>query len=308
MGVNHLGVGGLEQQVQQLWHAVRAVSKATLQNGAIGRAGLRIYDGGILTIENGGLSVTGTASVAGTLTGSGTFDWTGPILLKGAVNVTGNSVFTGTVNVTGNSAFGGTLAILGATTIGGLVTLNNDLSLGTGRIIAGPVIIDRLGPAGGRIRSTGQLILGDGSGSVYIDGSTTIEGPLGVSGMTNLTGGLDVSGGPKSFKMDHPTRPGWWLRHGSTESPVSGIEYWGEGIIDASGTSAVELPEYFNSLAKPDGRVALVTGRGFAADWTDIEENAFTVSGHPGGRFSWLVKAERHTADFLVEEEKLEAT
>lgn len=65
----------------------------------------------------------------------------------------------------------------------------------------------------------------------------------------------------------------------------------------------VLLPDYFEQLAKPYGRAVMVTGRGFAPDWTDITGNYFTVTGKPGGRFSWLVKAARHGADFAVETE-----
>lgn len=287
MGVDHPGLGF---SLQDLVRMVRREALAALQNSSIGRAGLRIYDGGVLLIEDGGLSITGTATVTGTLTGSGSLKWTGP------------SLFEGTVNVTGNSAFGGTLSILGATTIGGLVTLNNDLSLGTGRILAGPVIIDRSGPSGGRIRSTGQLILGDATGAVYIDGSTTIAGPLGVTGFTNLQG-LDVSG-PKNFKMEHPSKPGHWLRHGATESPVSGTEYTGRATIGADGTVTVTLPDYFEALNKPENRTAQVTpvGQPFLVGASDIEDGRLTIYGTAGRDVYWLVKAERIGGDFLLEE------
>lgn len=286
MGVHHPGHGA----VADLKRVQRNQAVASIQNSSVGRAGLRVYDGGVLLIEDGGLSVTGTATVTGTLTGSGSLTWTGP------------SLFEGTVNVTGNSAFGGTLSILGATTIGGLVTLNNDLSLGTGRILAGPVIIDRLGPAGGRIRSTGQLILGDGTGVVYVDGSTTITGPLGVEGFTNLQG-LDVSG-PKNFKMEHPSKPGFWLRHGATESPVSGTEYAGKSRIGADGSVIVDLPDYFEALNKPDGRTVQVTpvGAPFAVGASEVENGKFTAFGAAGRDVFWLVKAERVGGDFLLEE------
>lgn len=286
MGVDHPGIGMSDELLSE----IRRSARDALQNSSIGRAGLRIYDGGVLLIEDGGLSITGTATVTGTLTGSGSLTWTGP------------SLFEGTVNVTGNSAFGGTLSILGATTIGGLVTLNNDLSLGTGRILAGPVIIDRSGPSGGRIRSTGQLILGDATGAVYIDGSTTIAGPLGVTGFTNLQG-LDVSG-PKNFKMEHPSKPGHWLRHGATESPVSGTEYTGRATIGADGTVTVTLPDYFEALNKPENRTAQVTpvGQPFLVGASDIEDGRLTIYGTAGRDVYWLVKAERIGGDFLLEE------
>src|SRR5690606_34696415 len=73
MGVDHLGATGLRQEIGSLKRDLRRVARATLQNGSIGRAGIRVYDGGWIRIEDGGLQVTGTASVTGTLEGSGTF-------------------------------------------------------------------------------------------------------------------------------------------------------------------------------------------------------------------------------------------
>lgn len=295
MGVNHLGPGGMEQQIARLWTAVKAISKATLQNGAIGRAGLRIYNGGWLRIENGGLSVTGSAVVSGTatinglLTGSGNIDWYGP------------SIFRGTVNVTGNMATSGTLAVLGATTLTGDVTLQNDLTLGpSGQINAGTVRINRFGSYGGQIVSTGSVLYLGAAASVIVGAEYLSTNKIEGTDAKFFT--LDVLGA-KSFRMPHPTKPGMWLRHGSTESPVSGIEYWGDEVLGADGKFVVELPAYFEALAKPEGRVPFATGRGFNADWTDIEDGKFTVTGEPGGRFSWQVKAERIGGDFLLEEE-----
>lgn len=288
MGVDHPGLG---MSLGELMRMVRREAIAALQNSSIGRAGLRIYDGGVLLIEDGGLSVTGTANVSGTLTGSGSLTWTGP------------SLFQGTVNVTGNSAFGGTLSILGATTIGGLVTLNNDLSLGTGRILAGPVIIDRLGPAGGRIRSTGQLILGDGSGSVYVDGSTSVQGPLSCTG--NFFASGDVGGGSKSFWIDHPTKAGKQLRHGSLEGPEHGVYYRGVVTFDGDGEAVFELPDYFTALVLPeDVPTVQVTGVGrpFLTGAERVVDGRVTAYGDPGREAHVTVTAAR--AFFDVEPDK----
>jgi hypothetical protein len=120
---------------------------------------------------------------------------------------------------------------------------------------------------------------------------------------TSINGGLQVYG-TKNFVMEHPTKPGLELLHGATESPVSGIEYWGAGTVGAGGEGIIELPEYFEALAKPDGRVAFVTPRGSAVDWTDVIDGKVTVYGTPGTKYSWLVKAERFGGDFDVEREK----
>lgn len=282
--VNHPGRGA----VADVKRVQRNQGVATMQNTSISRANFTVRGGGHIIIENGGLDVTGSANISGTatinglLTGSGTIDWYGP------------SIFRGTLNVTGNMATSGTLTVVGGTTLNGAVTMNNDLTMGTGRIVAGPIRIDKAGSYGGRVYSTSILVLEAGN-AVLINNDTDIRGIL-------LTDGLDVDG-PKNFRISHPTKPGYWLRHGSTESPVSGIEYWGKEILDDDGQFVIELPDYFEALAKPEGRVPFATGRGFNADWSDIEEGKFTVTGKPGGRFSWQVKAERIGGDFLLEEE-----
>lgn len=119
---------------------------------------------------------------------------------------------------------------------------------------------------------------------------------------TTVYGNFTVSGA-KNFAMDHPTRPGMQLLHGSTESPVSGIEYWGSGVVGASGEDVFELPGYFEALAKPEGRTVFVTGKGEVRDWSDVIDGKVTVYGNPGTEYSWLVKAERFGGDFEVERE-----
>lgn len=175
MGVDHLGDAGLRQEVAKLRAEVRALATATLQNSAIGRAGLRVYDGGWVRIEDGGLSVTGTASVSGTLTGSGLFDWTGPVNLKGAQSVTGPTTFTGQLTVVGpwsldgNGLISGDVDITGDVDVSGSMSITGDVDLsgdmdvvGGGRIRAGQIVID---PS----TSGGQVQIG--SHRLYVNGA-----------------------------------------------------------------------------------------------------------------------------------------
>lgn len=62
----------------------------------------------------------------------------------------------------------------------------------------------------------------------------------------------------KTFVIDHPTKPDRYLVHGATESPHAGIEYWGTVIVE-DGHAEVQLPDYFEALARPDGRIVQVT-------------------------------------------------
>lgn len=281
MGVDHLG---LQISMDQLLRVVRREAIATVQHAAFGRGGLRVYGGGFITIENGGLDVEGTATVTGLLTGNGTFEWWGP------------SIIRGTFNVVGNAAFGGTLDVLGATNISGAVTLDSDLTLGTGRILSGGLIIDKFGPYAGRIYGTSALVL-DAATAVLINNDCDVRGIL-------LTDGLDVDG-PKNFRITHPTKPGYWLRHGSTESPVSGTEYKGRVELDETGTGEIVLPEYFEALNKPEGRGVQLTpvGRPFPVGAEEVVNGRVTVYGDPGREMFWTVSAERKNADFLLEEE-----
>lgn len=234
--------------------------------------------------------VTGTQRVTGLLDGSGTLDWTGPWALKGNGTIPGNVNIIGSLDVSGAARILSTLQILGATTLG------STLNVVGGRIQAGNMFLD--GSAGGTLGSSGTLNLFGSNINLASPGQTTATFFKAAS-IEAVT--LDVSGA-KSFKIPHPTKADHFLRHGATESPVSGVEYCGDEVLPSSGTFTVKLPDYFEALTKPDGRVVFVTGRGFVADWGDIEAGKFTVTGKPGGRFSWLVKAERHGGDFLLEE------
>lgn len=266
--------------IQRLIRRVsRLESGAMLENSSITNGRMR-FIGGLLLIDSGGkLEVVGEWQLTGTGEITGDVVATGKWTQNGAWDFNGPGDIAGNVNLTGNLSVGG-----------------------GGRVTVGPMVLDRLGPAGGRLRSTGQLILGDGTGVVYVDGSTTITGPLGVEGFTNLQG-LDVSG-PKNFKMEHPSKPGFWLRHGATESPVSGTEYAGKSRIGADGSVIVDLPDYFEALNKPDGRTVQVTpvGAPFAVGASEVENGKFTAFGAAGRDVFWLVKAERVGGDFLLEE------
>lgn len=187
MGVDHIGEAGLRQEIQRLWRELRRVARATMQNSAIGRAGLRIYDGGWLRIENGGLQITGTAIVSGRLEGSGTFDWTGPMNLRGSQSVTGPTTFTGQVTVNGPWDLNGDGDISGNVDVTGDITV-----LGGGLIKVGNIVLD---PSvnGGTIKV--------GAHSIYVNGAVlTIVHSNGAQVVLNNSGASLVGGG-KSLSL-----------------------------------------------------------------------------------------------------------
>jgi len=266
-------------ELARLKARISALENATpLSNTSVERGRLRMYDGSELLIQNGNLTVSGTATITGALNGSGTVTWTGTSNLNGPVN------------------------------IAGLATLNNNLVLGTGTIKAGTITIDKLGAYGGRIVSSNSLFLEAPAGQAII-----VSPYLGVAGPSNFQGNVDVTGnhtvsGTKSFRMDHPTKPGYWIQHGSTESPISGTEYTGTGTFDASGECLVTLPDYFEAVNKLENRTVHLTaiGRPFMVGVDRVVGGKFTAYGNAGREFDWVVKAERFGGDFEVEPKKPE--
>jgi hypothetical protein len=127
--------------------------------------------------------------------------------------------------------------------------------------------------------------------AIELEGTVTVMGNLGTTGS-------------KNFIMDHPTKPGQLLVHGATESPVSGVEYWGTGTVGANGSDVFHLPEYFSALVKADTECVSVYGNGAVVGWGAVVDNSVTVTGPAGTQYSWLVKAERIGGDFEVERVK----
>lgn len=293
MGVDH---PGFQQNAEELVRAQRRNARATLQNASIGRAGFRVYDGGWIRIEGGGLSVTGTQTVSGRLEGSGVFDWTGPLFLRG------NTGITGILQVTGATTLAGNLNVTGLTTLNADVTLNQDLTLGaSGQITAGTVRINRFGSYGGQIVSTGSVLYLNAGSSILVGAEYLSTNKIEATDIKCFN--LDTLGS-KNFRMPHPTKPQHWLRHGATESPVSGTEYAGRTTIGDDGSAEVELPEYFEALNKPENRTVQITpvGRPFQVGADEVREGKVTVYGEPGRDVFWLVKAERFGGDFPLEE------
>jgi|GEM_PF-1223413 len=162
-------------------------------NTAIGRSGLLVYDGGVITIENGGLDVTGSASISGTLNVTGTTSLSGSTSMSGPTDVSGAFTVTGVTKLNGNTTINGTLTVTnntditgrlivtgnmatrGTLSVEGVTTLRNDLILTTGaEITAGAT---HLYPSGRAV--FGSFVIDPASakpidtpyGAIYADGS-----------------------------------------------------------------------------------------------------------------------------------------
>lgn len=275
-----------------------ASAEGLLVEGSERVTGILIVDGtlqvtGSETVS-GTLVITGGQVVNGSITNNGTFTNTGPFNNSGTFSNSGPFDNTGKLTQNGDADLNGNTRMQGDTTITGTTSLQADLNIsGGGKINAGSVVID--GTSGGRVAAPGSTLILVGSSGVSMTGNVEVHNNMLIEGALTVLGA-------KAFGIEHPGKPGVMLRHAATESPVSGLEYWGDAELDSDGHATVTLPDYFDALAKPDGRTVFITGRGHSPDWSDIDADHFTVTGSPGGRFSWLVKAERFGGDFDLEQ------
>lgn len=100
-----------------------------------------------------------------------------------------------------------------------------------------------------------------------------------------------------SFIIDHPLDPqNKLLRHNFVESPENLLIYRGRAELDQGGEAVVELPDYFEALAREDDASIHLTpvGRPFltGADWNP-GFRSFTVYGQPDRSVFWEVLADR---------------
>lgn len=134
---------------------------------------------------------------------------------------------------------------------------------------------------------------------------------LAITGNVSVSGGLSAS--RKNFVMEHPLKKNYELVHSALEGPEVGVYYRGEAQLD-NGRAVVKLPDYFEALAREEGRTVLLTP--FIENETDavsglaalpIENGAFDVlsvdSNNPSQKFYWEVKAIRADIEPLETEQ-----
>lgn len=210
--INNLDAGN----VAAIWEAIRQLQYATNQNSmAIGRGGLTVYGGGGITIENGGLNVTGSATISGVLEAagainmSGTFTATGTVRLSGQTDVwgpltvtgdtdldgittiTGDTTVTGDFNVNGPMKTTGNLEVSGTLDIKGAATLNNDLTVSAGKQIKlGGLTLENTGTGGGTVNFPNGSV-SSGSFGMLLASSVAVEigaPTLKLSGLPTTSG------------------------------------------------------------------------------------------------------------------------
>jgi cytoskeletal protein CcmA (bactofilin family) len=174
-------------EVPRLLASMRDMQTGTpMNNSAVGRSGIEVYDGGVLNVSDGNLVVNGTATISGvlnadgTVTLSGTVKISGPFTVSGATTISGDTDITGDLSVTGPTHLNGATDINGTTDVNGALnvdgtldingvsTLNNDLNVtGGGKIKAG---VTQLNPDGTVSFGSGKRITPDnGTGSFAVE-------------------------------------------------------------------------------------------------------------------------------------------
>jgi cytoskeletal protein CcmA (bactofilin family) len=183
-----------------------------MNNAAIGRGGIEVYDGGVIRITNGGLSVTGKATIEGTLQADGTITFTGKFTQSGPTTFTGETTFDGLTHLNGDTDVTGKLDVDGPMTttgpldVEGVTTLKNDLNVTTGKIKAGNVTID----------------------------------PAHLSGSVKFDNGTYVAATPNGAQLVKPGGGAVTVSAGQADMSVVG---GGGVIVDGVGVSLQGLPE-----------------------------------------------------------------
>lgn len=195
--IDNLNDSNLRGILDRLTRLERA---APLNNAAIGRGGITVYDGGMITIENGGLRVTGSAEIIGTLIASGIINFTGDVTISGPLDVTGTTTISGNTTVTGTFTTNGPLDVNGTTSLDGDTTVNGPLHVNGATDINGNLDVD---------------------GTMDINGVTTLNNDMNVQGGGIINVGPNMSLNPAAFG-------------GSIQF------YSGGGVENASGVTAIK--------------------------------------------------------------------
>ena len=115
-----------------------------------------------------------------------------------------------------------------------------------------------------------------------------------------------LSATTKSFLIDHPTKPGKKLRHGSLEGPENGVYIRGRG-----DNNIIELPEYWTELVNKDSITVQLTpiGKHQHIYVEKIQNNTVYIQSDEARKslndleYYYLIIAERKDVDKLTIEE-----
>lgn len=215
--IDNLAQGTLNDILRRL----KALEFSTNQNAmGIGRGGIDVYGGGGITIENGGLVVSGSADITGVLNATGT------------INMSGTFTATGDVNLNGPTDVAGDFTVTGPTNLNGVTTIAGDTNVTGDFTVTGPT---------------------DLNGVTTIAGNTTVTGNFDVNGPMKTTGTLSVEG-VTTLKNDLNVTTGKVVAGGVTIDP----SYFDGSLRFSNGTYLAATPNGAQ-LMKPGGGVVTVS-------------------------------------------------
>jgi hypothetical protein len=123
---------------------------------------------------------------------------------------------------------------------------------------------------------------------------------LNTSGAVNVPGAFSAT--TKSFVIEHPTKEGMTLEHGSLEGPEHGVYVRGKLEKD----NVIELPDYWTGLVDADSvSVQLTPNKSFQQLYVEkIEDNKVYVKNTVDGLINcfFFIQAERKDTDKMVVE------
>ncbi|MEV5052996.1 hypothetical protein [Arthrobacter sp. LAR12-1-1.1] len=224
-----------DSQLPDILRRIRNLETASpMNNAAIGRGGLTVYDGGGISIENGGLNVVGSGTFTGTLYANGTvaftgtFTQTGPTTFTGTTNLNGPTNIAGTTTITGNVTSTGTFTNNGPTNLNGatkttgtlsvegITTLKSDLNVTTGgKIKVGTsMTLDPSVSSGALVFSNGAQVFTDATTVQMFKGGSVVQIDSSSAKLQATGGYVNVDSG--GVRVDGPLR-------NSSHSTVTGV-------------------------------------------------------------------------------------
>lgn len=226
-GYNNLSQGDIGDLIRR----VRALeNRTTLNNAAIGRSGMEVYDGGSINISNGTFYLNGYGSVAGTLAVSGTLPVTGGVIVSGTERITGNWFLDGVGQVAGTMTIAGGLIVDGTQKVAGTLDITGNLT------VTGPTKLN---------------------GKTDIGGNTTVTGNLGVKGPLEVTGAMDIKG-KSTLQNDLTVRSGGRVKVGGvTLDP----ERFDGGVVFSNSSYLAGTPNGAQLIYPSGGAVTVSPGQ-----------------------------------------------